>query len=323
MSCGIASAQDIHFSQFFMSPLNLNPALTGPSNARYRLAANQRTQWRSVTTPYSTFSVSGDEMGQFNNRLGLGVMLAHDIAGDSHLNTFAFNLSGAYTCWSNPAGDSRIKAGLQAGITNRKIDYSGLAFDQQYNGYYYDPSLPTGESFLRNSRTYLNLNVGASYEKSWERRKKLTAGFAIDNLNTPQQSFYNDKQIRLDRRLVVHGSGEYPINSQWSLQPEFQLMVQGTYREWLPGVLAKYELINEPLIYRAVYFGYLGRLKDSGVITAGLYFENWQAGVSYDVNMSSLKVASQHKGGFEFALIYLFGRKNVGWVHHKYCPDFL
>ena len=48
--------QDIHFSQADLSPLNLNPALTGMFNSDYRIHANERTQWRSVTTPYKTFS---------------------------------------------------------------------------------------------------------------------------------------------------------------------------------------------------------------------------------------------------------------------------
>ena len=35
-----AMAQDIHFSQFYSSPLNLNPALTGVMNCNQRVVAN-------------------------------------------------------------------------------------------------------------------------------------------------------------------------------------------------------------------------------------------------------------------------------------------
>ena len=41
---GKASAQDPHFSQFFSSPLTLNPAFTGKFFGTYRVAGNYRNQ---------------------------------------------------------------------------------------------------------------------------------------------------------------------------------------------------------------------------------------------------------------------------------------
>ena len=51
-------SQDIHFSQFNLSPLNLNPSLTGSYNGDYRFTGSHRNQWSSVTTPYATFAFS-------------------------------------------------------------------------------------------------------------------------------------------------------------------------------------------------------------------------------------------------------------------------
>ena len=56
----VVFAQDIHFSQFANSPLNLNPAQTGLFNGDYRIMANQRSQWSAVPIPYSTFSLGAD-----------------------------------------------------------------------------------------------------------------------------------------------------------------------------------------------------------------------------------------------------------------------
>ena len=52
------NAQDIHFSQFYMSPLNLNPALTGVMNCNTRFVGNYRNQWASVlkSNAYNTYS---------------------------------------------------------------------------------------------------------------------------------------------------------------------------------------------------------------------------------------------------------------------------
>ena len=59
--CFVASvsAQDIHFSQFFATPL-LNPANSGRHDGRWRAGLNYRNQWQSVTAPWRTFDLYGD-----------------------------------------------------------------------------------------------------------------------------------------------------------------------------------------------------------------------------------------------------------------------
>ena len=62
LSTFVASAQDLHFSQWFNSPLSTNPANTGfIPQADYRLGANYRNQWSTImSVPYKTMSVWGD-----------------------------------------------------------------------------------------------------------------------------------------------------------------------------------------------------------------------------------------------------------------------
>src|SRR3954471_11905919 len=87
------NAQDLHFSQWFNSPLLTNPANTGfIPDADYRLGANYRNQWSSVMSqPYKTMSIWGDAQ-VFRSRiqsgwLGLGGAILHDVAGASSLST--------------------------------------------------------------------------------------------------------------------------------------------------------------------------------------------------------------------------------------------
>src|SRR4249920_3845660 len=61
-------AQDPHFSQFFASPLTLNPAFTGKFDGEWRLAANHRDQWPSIPKAYVTTSASLD-FGILKNRI--------------------------------------------------------------------------------------------------------------------------------------------------------------------------------------------------------------------------------------------------------------
>ena len=53
-----ASAQDPHFSQFYMAPMYLNPAMVGAFDGNYRLSGLFRGQWGSVLQNESTPNVS-------------------------------------------------------------------------------------------------------------------------------------------------------------------------------------------------------------------------------------------------------------------------
>src|ERR1044072_3159849 len=88
-----ADAQDLHFSQWFNSPLTTNPANTGfIPDADYRIGANYRNQWSSVmSVPYKPISIWGDaqvcrdriESGW----LGLGGVILRDVAGAGRLTS--------------------------------------------------------------------------------------------------------------------------------------------------------------------------------------------------------------------------------------------
>jgi len=84
-------AQDIHFSQFYMSPLNLNPALTGVMNCNTRVVANYRNQWSQVLRgdAYNTYSVSYDQkiaVGR-SDYFGIGGTFWGDRAGELSFGT--------------------------------------------------------------------------------------------------------------------------------------------------------------------------------------------------------------------------------------------
>jgi len=53
-------AQDVHFSQFFASPISLNPALSGSHNYDLRIVDNYRNQWFTLGIPYVSNAVSAD-----------------------------------------------------------------------------------------------------------------------------------------------------------------------------------------------------------------------------------------------------------------------
>jgi type IX secretion system PorP/SprF family membrane protein len=325
ISVGLFSrAQDIHFSQFYMNPVYLNPALTGNFDGDWRFTANQRSQWRAVSRPFNTLALSAE------NREGLllpglyhAVNIFHDAAGDGNYRTIEMNLSSSYQRFLDLDSTHSVTPGLQIGFNHKRIDFSQLNFDNQFNGFYYDPDLPTLESLSSTSRTGLNFSIGAIYTYQPEARKKITAGIAWFNLPQAKQSFYGNELIKRDKRVVIHAKALYELNFEWDLQPGIFMQFQGKYKELVFGSNVRYLYKDKKGEFIAPYAGLWFRNKDAVYLTAGAYYNEWTAGISYDVNVSQLAPASNVRGGLEFSLQYILHLFKPKEIQHRICPDYL
>lgn len=319
-----AQSQDIHFSQFWAAPMNYNPGLSGAFDGEYRVTANQRTQWRSVTIPYSTFGGSFDSNALIKNQpIGTSIAIYQDRAGDSRLNTLAFDLGASYIHYTKADSSERFSGGLQLGIIQKNIDYSALNYDNQWNGFAFDPSLNPNESFARNSRLYASINVGLAYFKQIDDEKSINAGLSVYNLNGPKQSFFDNDEIRLDPRINIHSDMTIKLNDEWDAKPAMLLSLQGTFTEWILGGIGEYYLIKNSSITRSVYGGVFYRTRDAGYLTIGMQYDQWRAGISYDINTSNLRPASNGRGGLEFSVIYIWKKLKRPAFGKIVCPDFL
>jgi len=314
------------------SPLNLNPAQTGNFDGAYRFVGNARRQWSSITIPYQTFGVSADAKNFLRKKnTGAGISLYHDKTGDSHFSTFQLNLAGSYTFKLSRNASQFLTLGVQGGFTQRRIDYSNLTFDNQYNGFYYDPNIPSTEIFENEGRFYPNLNTGINWVRIYQDRKRISSGIALFNMTRPKQSFFGNDQIRLDRRISYNISAQYPLSNRIDLLPSLLFMAQGKFSELILGSSVKYILEDNRSKYknssvhhyRAVYVGGWARTRDAGYISIGMDYDEWFFGLSYDINLSNLKPASQGRGGFELAIIYIIRDRLPPRLKYKVCPDFM
>ncbi len=307
-----------------MSPLNLNPAMTGQFEGDYRFDGNHRNQWSSVTVPFTTYALSADARNIFGKKnYSGGVQINQDRAGDSQFNTFQFNVSGAYQL--NLQGDSlnNLSFGVQLGVSNRSLTYDPLQFDAQYNGFQYDGTLASQESFARAGRTYLNTNVGVGYFKKIDQRKVVTGGIGFFNLLKPKQSFFNDDNIKQDIRLAIHANAEWKVADKWDVLPSMIFSSQGKYKEFNFGANARYVITDFMGMYRAAWLGVFYRNKDATFITLGVNYDAWKVGLNYDINLSTLRPASNGRGSFEIAVQYIIKLNKPKRVMHRICPDYL
>src|SRR5215831_14357541 len=94
-------AQDPHFSQFFSSPLTLNPAFTGKFDGNVRIAGNYRDQWPTINQAYRTGTVSVDfpimkKSIDYRDTWGIGIMGYSDKSAAGAVSFDYVSLSTAF-----------------------------------------------------------------------------------------------------------------------------------------------------------------------------------------------------------------------------------
>lgn len=322
--CSYAWSQDIHFSQFNYSYLNLNPALTGSFDGDYRFNANYKNQWSSISEPYRTISFAVDAKNPISQLKGLhlGILFFNDEAGVGGLQTTHADLSLAYSYKLNNDSSLIAKAGLQIGYAGRSIDFSRFTFDRQYNGSSFDGNLDPGESFDRSSFGSFNLNTGLGLEYQYEDRKNYQIGISFFNLSSPNQSFQGSN-IPLDLRSTINLSADHIISNKMDLLPSILFSKQGEFKELLIGSNLRYRLNGGGYLKENIYGGIWYRNQDAIIVSAGMDYHQWHMGLSYDVNISDLKTASNNRGGLEIALTYIFKDFKPNIRRYKVCPNFM
>ncbi|MFB6306830.1 MAG: PorP/SprF family type IX secretion system membrane protein, partial [Flavobacteriales bacterium] len=211
--------------------------------------------------------------------LGAGLSFTKDKTGDSRFTTTKVKLSGSYRYQLDSL--QTVSAGMQFSYVNRGLSTEDLHFDNQYNGFFFDPTLPKKESLNRTSRSYINSNLGVNYTYTPKDRVKISGGVSMYNLNTPKQTFFSNDNIALDRRVNIHINGQYPMTRKIDILPSFLLSTQGSYKELLFGGSGKYTLVDNITAYRAVYLGLWTRTGDATFLNIGFDYNEWYFGASY------------------------------------------
>jgi len=302
------SAQDPHFSQFFASPLTLNPAFTGKFDGQYRLTANHRDQWPSIPKAYVTtsasvdFNILKDKIPQ-GDVFGIGFSGLSDQSADAALKLNYGSLSMSYHKALDEDGYSTIGAGFQATYSSAILDMTKLTFEDQLtqNGF-------TGTTAERlnngKSQNYFDMNAGVLYSGSTDGINNYYLGSSIYHINKPSLSFIN-QTWNLSSRITVHGGGSLPVTDQLSLSASAIFQFQNQATESVIGGALSANVNGDKINPINVYIGSWLRFGDAIIPYIGLEVNGLRIGASYDINTSSLKAATASRGGSEFSIIYI------------------
>lgn len=309
------NAQDIHFSQFWMSPMLLNPAQAG-AETPVRAIINHKNQWNSVASTYKTSDVAVDfNFSKDNSKgySGFAVSVFHDKAGE--IKTFMAN--GSYAYHVILSEKSQLGGGFYLGYGQKSIDFSNLQWMNQYDGTNYNSSLPSGEQAGINSFAQLDMGAGLHFAHG-EGERYMTGndnlsyngGIAFSHLNRPSNSFFKSDE-KLDMKTTAYANALIGLgNSNLSFVPGLLFSKQGKMNEILFGGLLKYALKDQSKytgFVKASAFSLGAHYRNNdAVIVSGLFeMDKYAIGFSYDLNVSGLKSATSGRGGLEVALRFL------------------
>ncbi len=319
MQSFLVFAQDIHFSQFYSSPLQINPAKTGFITGDYRLAGSYRNQWSSITVPYITAMGSGELSFVSGNRkkdvLGIGVMLFNDKAGDSRFSTTYIGLTSAFNKSIDKFNKQFLGAGIMGGYCLSNINYDQLRWDEQYEGGTFTEVFPFGVN------DYYDLSAGVEYNNLIDKSTNFTAGVAVYHLLKPNQTFDNNPDSRVFRKLVFNAGANLGMGNRFSAYPKIMFSKQGPYNEIVLGYLQRYSLNYNYLNDYGFYLGAMMRWNDAFIFITKFDLNKFSLGVSYDFNFSRLAVVSKSRGGTEISIMYT---NHIPGLHKKkiFCPRF-
>jgi len=318
-------AQDMHFSQFFASPLMTNPALTGHFDATYRFSGILRQQWSSVSNqPYESLGGGIDINGPFGAKpIGLGVQLAQDRAGLSVLTTSHVNLMASTRFRFGASKDFTVRLGVMGGMFRQSIDFSKLTWDDQFQNGRFDPNIITLQPLAGTSIQVLNFGLGIYGEKKYSARTIIGLGYSMFNALEPSKAFIASYELPLERRHSVHSFTSFQLTSSLDIMPAAIFQMQGKTTELIGGTNLRYHLVNSPTKNYALYLGGWYRLNDAINGTVGMDINHLFVGLAYDVNVSDFTPATDNRGAWEVSVIYTIATIREKAKRLRRCPDYL
>ena len=324
-----AYTQDIHFSQFFETPLLRNPALAGIFSGDIRVQAVYRNQWNSVTVPYQTGSFNAEykkPIGKGDDFITFGGQILYDKAGTVALQSTHILPAVNYHKSLSADRNMYLSLGFMGGWVQRSIDRSKITTNSQYDGTGFNPGLSSGETFPRNSYSYLDGTVGMSFNSQVGENEdnNIYIGAAYHHFNKATKvSFYGNPNYEmipkwvgsLGLRLYMNEYSYFTFLSDYSKQ--------GTFTEIMGGALYSWKLDDIENPKYILHAGALLRWKDAIIPVVKIEFKPMAISLSYDANLSQLKTASRGRGGFELALTYQkFLDRNNTSADAVRCPKF-
>ena len=306
--CTATSAQDLNFSQFYELPLLRNPALAGIYTGDFRATSAFRSQWGSVTVPYTSQAMSLEMKTGVSeasdNYFSVGMQMTRDMAGDSKFGKTQVLPMIAFHKVMSADRDAYLTLAFMGGVVQQRFDPTQLRFDDEFQNGVYTPR-STSQVFTQTQLNDLDAAVGLSYASEFENGIRYYIGGGLFHFTNPKVAFYQQDEIRLSRKYIANAGFSLPISDYQHFIVYADYFQQGAFTQGQGGFLYKNELWSEDEDrVVSITGGAIFRWNDAVIPVVRLDYHKLGVGLSYDANFSKLRTASQFRGGLEFTLSF-------------------
>ncbi len=320
---GSAQAQDPNFSQFFASPLTLNPALTGKFDGTFRVAGNYRNQWPTINNAFTTATISLDggilrNSIPENDQFGVGIMAFTDKSGNGVLQNNFLALSTAYHKALDENGFHQIGLGFQGTYVGKSLNIASLKFESMLRADGFTGLMDESFSGSEINVSYFDMNLGFLYNGSSDGSNNFYFGASMYHINRPKETFQQGNFI-LEPRVTLQTGAMLPIGEFNAVHFSANHSRQANATNTVFGGAYMINVNQSQGSPTNLYLGSWYRFGDALIPYVGLEFGDFHLGATYDVNISSLKPASNMRGGAEISLIYVRRPVEGKFIN---CPKF-
>lgn len=312
------NAQDRHFTQYNLSPLTLNPALTGAYSGTIRIGGIYRSQdavGGGFPAVFSTPSFYVDApllVVRKNDWLSAGLLMYSDKAGSLELSNNFYALSVAYHLALDKNANSVLTLGIQAGQASRKLGLGVVPILDDPNEILVNTT--TGES---ENASYIDVNSGLMFRSKLNKTMSFEIGVAANHIPAPEYGLLNNEPdttvmppipakpaAKQSLLFAAHGKFDVALTETVSFAPSFFLQtVKGAGPEMVLQVPFGLQLDKEE--NKKISFGLGYRIGDALQVLLGYDHKDLRVGVAYDVPVSSKLSSIQTTGGLEIAASYI------------------
>ena len=293
----VSQGQDISFSQFYSSPVQLNPALAGQIEECARFTLNYRNQWPSIPNAFQTYQVSYDQSISSTNS-SFGLIVNSDRQGN---NAYVVNqASGIFAYQFRATQKTIVSAGLQATYFQNSLNTDKLVFADQINLNGTNAPYSSG-SITNENISFVDFSGGMAFDYDG----RYFGGLAVHHMTQPSNSFTPTGNSYLPMRITIHGGANYRIdpaiheNKTKEFSPNFMYVKQGNFHQLNLGLYTHIK----PLTF-GMWFRHNFENPDAAIILLGLQLDKVKLGYSYDYSLSSL--SGNAGGAHEISLSYRF-----------------
>jgi type IX secretion system PorP/SprF family membrane protein len=312
-------AQDVHFSQLSMTPMQINPANTGFFDGYARGIINYRTQWSTANAAYQTIAAGFDvNAGIKRSRgafIGLGGYVYQDKAGVGNWSTLKSDFMANVVL--NTSKYAKLALAIGAGIGQSSNNIDNVKWGNQYNGTDFDQNIPSNENFVRKNFTFFDVCSGVNYEISKKQTDfsrdnhySIRFGVAAYHLNQPKVLFSGLSQQVIYRRYVANASASFDMKgTAISFLPSVVYQLQNNFMQTNVGFFIRYRFKDETKTTglkkeTAILMGCYYRSADAIIPQFMLEVKSLAFGFSFDETISNWKKANRGVGAMEVTVMW-------------------